>query len=49
MKITMQHIIESDREYCHICKKYKAGKFTIFYVERHEEKWYFGVCRECLQ
>ena len=49
MKITMQHIIESQTEYCVICKEKKGGKFTVFYVDRPDDKFYFAVCRDCLQ
>lgn len=30
MKVTLQHIIESQEEYCAICKKRKDGRFTVF-------------------
>lgn len=48
-EVTLNHIIESQTEYCAICKENKAGRFTIFYVDKDGEKFYFSVCRECLQ
>ena len=49
MEVTMQHIIESHDEYCAICKKRKDGRFTVFYIDKDGEKFYFAVCRECLK
>lgn len=49
MEVTLQHIIESHDEYCAICKERKGGRFTVFYVDKDGEKFYFAVCRECLK
>ena len=47
--ITLQHIIESQTEYCAICKERKGGPFTVFYVDKDGDKYYFAICRECLE
>lgn len=48
MKVTMRHIIESKEEYCAICNERKDGPFTVFYIDKDDEKYYFAVCRKCL-
>ena len=48
-EVTLQHIVEGHVEYCAVCKEHKEGRFTVFYVDKDGERFYFAVCRECLQ
>ncbi len=48
-KVTMSHIIESQEEHCAICGEDKGGPFTVFYIDKDDDKYYFAVCRACLE
>ena len=44
MTVTMQHIIESYTTRCAICGESKGGRFTTFYIDKDDDKYFFDVC-----
>lgn len=52
MKI--EHIVETQGEFCIRCHKRKRGKFMIIYLESEDSPYirnrvYIAICKECLE